>query len=148
MSLFPQRLETTVSGIAGNRSFCLLRSYPKPREQPRDRVWLRVRFPNAIVPASQEKTEPVLSCKAEKRQSQFSPPSSDCGKTGKYIIKVSSINYLKFFVGSSHFLTSPVYKTSRFKKSYKVFEIFLRTVFLIGCVELISLTAYQILTKL
>ena len=83
VSLFPQRLETAISGAAGNRSFCLLGSYPKPREQPRSRGWLRVRFTNAIVPASQEQTETALPCKVKKRQSQFSPPSSDCGKTGK-----------------------------------------------------------------
>lgn len=83
VSLFPQRLETAVPGIAGNRSFCLLGSYPKPREQPRDRGWLRVRFPNAGIPAAQEKTEPAHPCKVEKRQSQFSPPSSDSGKTGE-----------------------------------------------------------------
>jgi len=83
VSLFPQRLETAISGVAENRSFCLLGSYPNPREQPRGRGWLRVRFTNAIVPASQEKTEPARPWKVEKRQSQFSPPSSDCGKTGK-----------------------------------------------------------------
>ena len=83
VSLFPQRLETAVPGVAENRSFCLLGSYPKPREQPRGRDWLHVRFTNAIVPASQEKTEPVRPCKVEKRQFQLLPPSSDCGKTGK-----------------------------------------------------------------
>ena len=66
-----------------NRSFCLLGSYPKPREQPRSRGWLRVRFTNAIVPASQEQTETALPCKVKKRQSQFSPPSPDSGKTGE-----------------------------------------------------------------
>ena len=40
VSLFPQRLETAIYGDAGNRSFCLLGSYPKPREQPRGRGWL------------------------------------------------------------------------------------------------------------
>ena len=52
-----------------NRSFCLLGSYPKPREQPRDRGWLRVRFTTAVVPAAQEKTEPAPLCRAKKRQS-------------------------------------------------------------------------------
>ena len=50
-------------------SVCLLGSYPKPREQPRDRGWLRVRFTNAVVPAAQEKTEPAPLCRAKKRQS-------------------------------------------------------------------------------
>lgn len=81
--LFPQRLETAVPGDAGNRRFCLLGPYPKPREQPRCRGWLRVRFTNAVVPATQEKTEPALPYKVEKRQSCFLPLSSDCGKTRK-----------------------------------------------------------------
>ena len=33
-----------------NRSFCLLGSYPKPREQPRGRGWLRIRFTNVVLP--------------------------------------------------------------------------------------------------
>lgn len=57
--LFPQRLETAAPGVAGNRSFCLLGQRPKPFEQPRGRGWLRVRFPNAVVPRAQGQAGPT-----------------------------------------------------------------------------------------
>ena len=34
VSLFPQRLETAVPGVAGNRCFCLLGSIPNPLNRP------------------------------------------------------------------------------------------------------------------
>ena len=43
------------SGVAAGNPFVLVGKHPKPFEQPRCRGWLRVRFPNAIVPASQGK---------------------------------------------------------------------------------------------
>ena len=43
------------SGVAPGKPFVLVGKHPKPFEQSRYRDWLRVRFPNAIVPASQGK---------------------------------------------------------------------------------------------
>ena len=92
--LFPQRLETAVSGNAGNRSFCLLGQRPKPFEQPRSRGWLRVRFTNAVVPAPQGQAGLSPLGEPEKRQTRpcwkkkngaglHLCPLSDSGKTGE-----------------------------------------------------------------
>ena len=92
--LFPQRLETAVPGVAGNRSFCLLGPYPKPCEQPRCRGWLRVRFTNAVVPATQEQAGLSPLGEPEKRQTRpcwkkkngaglYLLPLPDCGKARK-----------------------------------------------------------------
>ena len=94
VSLFPQRLETAISGNAGNRSFCLLGPYPKPCEQPRCRGWLRVRFTNAVVPATQEQAGLSPLGEPEKRQTRpcwkkkngaglYLLPLPDCGKARK-----------------------------------------------------------------
>ena len=79
-----------------NRSFCLLGSYPKPREQPRDRGWLRVRFTNAVVPATQGQAGLAPLGEPEKRQTRpcwkkkngaglYLLPLPDCGKARKQL---------------------------------------------------------------
>ena len=71
VSLYPQRLETAAPGVAGNRSFCLLGQRPKPFEQPRCRGWLRVRFPNAVVPVEQGQAGPTPLEKTGKTANPF-----------------------------------------------------------------------------
>ncbi|MFQ7396368.1 MAG: hypothetical protein ACLRNW_00875 [Neglectibacter sp.] len=69
--MYPQRLETAAPGVAGNRSFCLLGQRPKPFEQPRCRGWLRVRFPNAVVPVEQGQAGPTPFEKTGKTANPF-----------------------------------------------------------------------------
>ena len=83
VSLFPQRLETAAPSVAGNRSFCLVGQRAKPFEQLHGRGWLRVREPNAVVPAEQEQARPTPFGESEKRQTRSLPPLSNGGQPGK-----------------------------------------------------------------
>jgi len=49
----PTNAQNGLPAVTLEVHFCSLGPYPKPREQPRSRGWLRVRFPNAVVPALQ-----------------------------------------------------------------------------------------------
>ena len=83
------------SGVAAGCLFlCLLGPYPKPCEQPRCRGWLRVRFTNAVVPATQEQAGLSPLGEPEKRQTRpcwkkkngaglYLLPLPDCGKARK-----------------------------------------------------------------